>query len=155
MTAADAPTSRDALYDSLRTRWAESEAAVTRAAASFGAPAYAGWTVGDVFRHITDAAHRTASDIRAMLASDQFTPPADRNATGIAKFSALDAKMLPIEMDTAHGVAWMYIQRFGDKDLARTYNVMGSDMTLGQVLELYADHEAQHVADALRFAGIS
>ncbi len=153
---ADAPVSRDALFASLRTQWAESEAAVTRAAANFEAPGYEGWTVGDAFRHIVDSAHNTASDIRAMLASGEFTPPADeRNAKGIAKFKALDAKMLPIEMDTAHGVVWMYIQRFSEEDLTKTYKVLGSDMSLGQLLWLYLQHETQHVADALKSAGVS
>ena len=153
---ADAPVSRDALFASLRTQWAESEAAVTRAAANFEAPGYEGWTVGDAFRHIVDTSHNTASLIRAMLASGEFIPLGDeRNAAGVAKFKALDAKMLPIEMDTAHGVVWMYIQRFSDEDLAKTYKVMGSDISLGQLLSLLLQHEAQHVADALESAGVS
>ena len=91
-----------------------------------------------------------------MLATGEFPPPDDeRNAAGVEKFKALDYKMLRMELNTAHGVVWMYIQRFSDEDLAQKYNVMGTEMSLGAVLGLLAQHEGQHVTKALEAAGLS
>ena len=70
-----------------------------------------------------------------------------RRAFGIERFAALDGKMIPIELETAHGVIWMYIQRFSDEDLAQTFAIGDSEITLAGFLQMLAGHEASHVAD--------
>ena len=62
--------------------------------------------------------------------------------------------MLRIELNTAHGVIWMYIQRFSDEDLAQEFSLGGNSFSLGTVLSLLTQHEAQHVTEALEAAGL-
>ena len=62
--------------------------------------------------------------------------------------------MLRIALNTAHGVVWIYIQRFSDEDLARRYKMGDGDIGLGELLGLLGQHETWHVADALKAAGV-
>lgn len=153
--AADAAVSREALFQSILEQWQRTEDAMGAVGAQFDAPAYESWTVGDVFRHITASSHDTSSEIRAMLATGEFPIPDDAaSAAGIEKFASLDYKMLRIELNTAHGVVWMYIQRFSDEDLAQEYSIAGNNIALGALLGLLAQHEGQHVTEALEAAGV-
>ncbi len=153
--AADAAVTRETLFRTLREQWQATEDAIAAAGARFNTPAYEGWTVGDIFRHITSTSHITPADIRAMIASGEHVlTTAEENEAGIEKFRSLDYKMLRIELNTAHGVVWMYIQRFSDEDLAQTYAIEGSEIGLGELLGLLGQHESWHVADALKAAGV-
>ena len=145
------PLSRQELFSELRAQWLSTEEAAKEAQDKATTEVYKdGYTVGDVFRHITDSAHNTASDIRAMISTGTFNLEGidDRRAYGIERFAALDGKMIPIELETAHGVIWMYIQRFSDEDLAKTYGIGDGEVTLQGFLQMLAGHEASHVADA-------
>ena len=156
--AAETAMTRDDLFQNLAKQWQATEDAIAALGDHFDRTAHGGWTVGDVFRHVTSTAHDTSADLRAMIATGSFPLPEDddgANAVGIARFAALDHKMLRIELNTAHGVVWMYVQRFSDEDLARSYDLAGNSFTLGETLGLIAQHEAQHVADALQAAGLS
>jgi hypothetical protein len=131
--ATDTPISRQELFAELRAQWLSTEEAAKEAQDQATTEVYKdGYTVGDVFRHITDSAHNTASDIRAMISTGTFNLEGidDRRAYGIERFAALDGKMIPIELETAHGVIWMYIQRFSDEDLAKTYGIGDGEVTL-------------------------
>ena len=152
---ADAAVTREALFRTVGEQWQATEDAIAAVGAQFNTPAYEQWTVGDIFRHITASSHDAASQIRALLASGEFPFAGDEgNAAGVEKFQSLDYKMLRIELNTAHGVVWMYIQRFSDEDLAQTHSLMGTEMSLGQIIGLLAQHEDGHVADALKAAGV-
>ena len=70
-----------------------------------------------------------------------------RRAFGIERFAALDGKMIPIELETAHGIVWMYIQRFSEEDFAQTYGIGDAEIALAGFLQMLAGHEASHVAD--------
>ena len=156
--AAETAVTRDDLFRTLAEQWQKTEDAIAAVGDRFDRAAHGGWTVGDVFRHITSTTHDASADVRAMIATGSFPIPADddaANAAGIARFAALDHKMLRIELNTAHGVVWMYVQRFSDEDLARSYDLAGTSFTLGETLGLLAQHEGQHVADALAAAGLS
>ena len=152
---ADAGITREALFQTLREQWQASEGAIAAAGERFDRPAYEGWTVGDLFRHITSIAHDTAAHVRAMIASGEHVlTTAEENEAGVEKFRSLDAAMLRIELNTAHGVVWMYIQRFSDDDLAQTYAMTDTRIALGELLALLGQHEGWHVADALKAAGV-
>ena len=76
-------------------------------------------TVGDVFRHLTAAsqhhvlAHpRITGDGRASLPGDDDGSSRCREVR-VARLQDADGSAEP-----AHGVVWMYIQRFSDEDLA-------------------------------------
>ena len=152
------PPSREALHAALREQWQTTEDAVAALAARFDAPAHddGGWTVGDLFRHLTANAHNYPARIRTALADGAWTFGSDAgNAIGVAKFRALDAGMLRIELNTAHGVAWMYVQRFTDADLARAFpRPNGDPWTLDRIIRQLALHEAWHVGEALSAAGV-
>ena len=156
--ADDGPPSREALHAALREQWQTTEDAVAALETHFDAPAHGdgGWTVGDLFRHLTANAHNYPARIRTALADGAWTFGTDEgNALGVARFRALDAKMLRIELNTAHGVDWMYVQRFTDADLARAFpRPNGDPWTLDRIIRQLACHEAWHVAEALEAAGL-
>tara|TARA_Y100000588_G_scaffold311834_3_gene338143 strand:- start:406 stop:927 length:522 start_codon:yes stop_codon:yes gene_type:complete len=158
MMAAEAPVSREALFQTICEHWQRTEDAMAAVGDQFEKKAHEGWSVGDIFRHITALSHDTSSHVRAMIASGEFpVDPANNqeaNQVGIDKFASLDYKMLRIELNTAHGVVWMYIQRFSDDDLAQEYSIAGNSFSLGGILGLLAQHEAQHVTEALAAAGV-
>ena len=153
---ADEPSiTRETLFPALREQWQRTEDAVAAVGHRFDEPAHDGWTVGDVFRHLTATAHDTAANVRAMLADGGLSFDIDaRNAEGVEKLRALDHRMLRIELNTAHGVVWMYVQRFTDDDFARTCSLWGNEVALGLELAFLAGHERDHVAAALAAAGV-
>ncbi len=146
---------RDTLFQALLQQWQATEDAIAAAGAHFEEAGYEGWSVGDIFRHITSIAHDTAAQVREMIATGEHvlsTP--EENMAGVERFRTLDYKMLRIELNTAHGVVWMYIQRFSDEDLAQRYAMGDGDIGLGELLGLLGQHETWHVADALKAAGV-
>ncbi len=153
---ADSPAiTREALFQALCEQWQQTEDAIAAVGEHFDKPAHNGWTVGDIFRHLTAISHGESAAVRAMLATGEYVITGDEvNESEVEKYRSLDYKMLRIEMNTAHGVVWMYVQRFSDDDLAQTYKLMGNDWTLRQVLGVVARHEADHVAVALEAAGV-
>ena len=152
--AADAAVTREALFQSMCEAWQRTEDAIGALGDHFDKPAYEGWSVGDVIRHVTATSHDTSARVRAMLASGEFPADPSVNQGGVDKFASLDYKMLRIELNTAHGVVWMYVQRFSDEDLAQEYSIGGNAFSLGAILGLLAQHEAQHVTEALEAAGL-
>ena len=152
----DEAITRETLFPALREQWQRTEDAVAAVRHRFDEPAHDGWSVGDVFRHLTSTAHDTAANARAMIADGGLSFDIDAvNAAGVERLRALDARMLRIELNTAHGVVWMYVQRFSDDDLARTYSLWGNEVPLGLELAFLAGHERDHVAVALAAAGLS
>ena len=146
---------REALFQQVCECWQQTEDAIAALGEHFETQANDGWTVGDVFRHLTAASHIMSSRIRALLATGELPFPGDGgNAVGVAKFASLDYKMLRIELNTAHGVVWMYIQRFSDEDLAHTFTLFGEEKTLGQIIRDRVLHEAWHVKEALEATGL-
>ena len=152
--AVDAAVTREGLFQTICEHWQRTEDALGAAGDHFGKTAHEGWTVGDIFRHITATSHDLSANVRAMLATGDFPADPSGNQDGVDKFASLDYKMLRIELNTAHGVVWMYIQRFSDEDLAQEYSIGGNAFSLGAILGLLGQHEAQHVTEALAAAGL-
>ncbi len=151
----DEAITRDTLFPALREQWQRTEDAIAALADHFDKPAHDGWTVGDLCRHLTSTSHDTPANVRAMLADGGLSFDIDAvNAAGVERLRALDAKMLRIELNTAHGVVWMYVQRFTDEDLTRTCSLWGNEVSLGLELAFLAGHERDHVAAALAAAGV-
>ena len=146
---------REGLFREVCECWQRTEDAIAALGEHFDTQANDGWTVGDLFRHLTAASHIMSGRIRALLATGELPFPGDEgNAAGVAKFASLDDKMLRIELNTAHGVVWMYIQRFRDEDLAQTFTIFGEEHTLGEVIRQRVLHEAWHVQEALEATGL-
>ncbi len=146
---------RAALFQEVCECWQRTEDAIAALGGHFETQANDSWTVGDVFRHLTAASHVMSGRIRALLATGELPFPGDDgNAVGVAKFASLDYKMLRIELNTAHGVVWMYIQRFSDEDLVQPFTIFGEEHTLGEVVRARVLHEAGHVNEALEAAGL-
>ena len=146
---------REGLFGEVCEHWQRTEDAIAALGAHFGTPCAGDWTIGDTFRHLTAASHIMSGRIRALLATGELPFPGDEgNAEGVAKFASLDDKMLRIELNTAHGVVWMYLQRFSDEDLSQPFTIFGEEHTLGQVIRQRVLHEAGHVNEALEAAGL-
>ena len=146
---------RETLFQEICEVWQRTEDAVAALGEHFETPAGGDWTVGDVFRHLTAASHIMSGRIRALLATGDLPFPGDSgNAEGVEKFRSLDYKMLRIELNTAHGVVWMYIQRFSEEELAQTFTIFDQENTLGEVIRHRVLHELSHVDEALAAAGL-
>ncbi len=149
-------TTREALFQEVCEVWQRTEDAIAALGEHFETPCAGDWTIGDAFRHLTAASHIMSGRIRALLATGELPFPGDSgNAEGVEKFRSLDYKMLRIELNTAHGVVWMYIQRFSDEDLAQTFTIFDEKHTLGEVIQARVLHETWHVNEALEAAGLS
>ena len=146
---------REALFQEVCEVWQRTEDAIAALGERFEAPCSGDWTVGDAFRHLTAARHIMSRRIRALLATGELPFPGDSgNAEGVEKFRSLDYKMLRIELNTAHGVVWMYIQRFSDEDLAQTFTIFDEEHALGEVIQQRVLHETWHVNEALEALGL-
>jgi hypothetical protein len=146
---------REALFQEICQIWQRTEDAIAALGEHFEAPCSGDWTIGDAFRHLTAASHIMPGRIRALLATGELPFPGDDgNAEWVEKFRALDDKMLRIELNTAHGVVWMYIQRFSDEDLAQTFTIFDEEHTLAQVIRQRVLHETWHVNEALEALGL-
>ncbi|MDE2668480.1 MAG: DinB family protein [Chloroflexota bacterium] len=146
---------REALFQEVCEVWQRTEDAIAALGEHFEAPCSGDWTVGDAFRHLTAASHIMSGRIRALLVTGELPFPGDSgNAEGVEKFRSLDYKMLRIELNTAHGVVWMYIQRFSDEDLAQTFTIFDEEHTLGEVIQARVLHETGHVNEALEALGL-
>ena len=146
---------REALFQEVCEVWQRTEDAIAALGEHFEAPCSGDWTIGDAFRHLTAASHIMSGRVRALLATGELPFPGDSgNAEGVEKFRSLDYKMLRIELNTAHGVVWMYIQRFSDEDLAQTFTIFDEEHTLGEVIQQRVLHETWHVNEALEALGL-
>jgi len=146
---------REALFQEVCEVWQRTEDAIAALGEHFEKPCAGDWTVGDAFRHLTAASHIMSGRIRALLTTGELPFPGDSgNADGVEKFQSLDYKMLRIELNTAHGVVWMYIQRFSDEDLAQTFTIFDEEHTLGEVIQQRVLHETWHVNEALEALGL-
>ncbi|MFN0096029.1 MAG: DinB family protein [Dehalococcoidia bacterium] len=150
------------LIAAAKDQWMKSEAAIAQAAkGNFdGAPAGGGWSASDTFRHIIDSAHRTPEMMEGLVKTGSlgnFLETLDGvNAEGIESFKTLKARMLPIELNTAHGIVWMAMQKLTAGDLAKKINFQGNEMALGDMLEfVLIGHEKSHVEAALKTAGVA
>ena len=155
MADGEAMTRGDAVPDALRAEWQNTEDAIAAAGAHFEEAGYEGWTWE------TSSATSPASPTTrpAQHAGDDrhgehvlSTP--EENMAGVERFRTLDYKMLRIELNTAHGVVWMYIQRFSDEDLAQRYKMGTATSGWASSSRLLGQHETWHVADALKAAGV-
>ncbi len=64
--------------------------------------------------------------------------------------------MLPVEMNTAHGIDWMALQALTDKQLEQSVHFSGNDVKLGDLLPMFLImHEQMHVEQALAAAGVA
>ena len=122
---------REALFQQVCECWQRTEDAIAALGEHFETQANAGWTVGDVFRHLTAASHIMSGRIRALLATGELPFPGDDgNAVGVEKFASLDYKMLRIELNTVAG-------QLSDEDLAQRFTIFArihagrSDSTAG------------------------
>ena len=146
---------REALFQEICGIWQRTEDAVAALGEHFEAPCSGDWPIGDAFRHLTAASHIMSGRIRALLATGELPFPGDDgNAEWVEKFRALDDKMLRIELNTAHGVVWMYIQRFSDEDLTQTFTIFDEEHTLAEVIQQRVLHETWHVNEALEALGL-
>ena len=150
------PITRESLFEALCEQWQYTEDAIAAVGEHFDKAAHNGWTVGDIFRHLTAISHGESAAVRAMLATGEYVITGDEvNEAEVEKFRSLDYKMLRIELNTAHGVVWMYIQRFSNEDLAQTFTIFDEEHTLGDMIQQRVLHETWHVNEALEALGLA
>ena len=146
------------LIAACKQQWTKTEAAIAKAAkGNFDAqPADGGWSAGDNFRHIIDVAHKLPDGLDEFVKLGELKSLQPGDEVGIKAFAVLNARMLPIELNTAHGILWMALQKLTDKDLEKEVSIMGGTHKLGDVAQmLLMGHEVGHVEQALKAAGVA
>ena len=156
--ATAAPISKASLIADARKQWTHSEASVAKAAkGNFEAtPASGEWSAGNCYRHLIDTMHKMPDAIDQLVKAQPLTALSAGDEVGIKSFATLNAKMLPIELNTAHGIVWMALQKLTDRDLEKQVALGDHKMTLGAALQVFLiGHEQSHVEQALKSAGVS
>ena len=146
------------LIAAAKQQWTKTEASVGKAAkGNFDAkPADGGWSASEIFRHVIDTAHKGPEAIEELLKAGELKSLQPGDEAGIKNFAALNAKMIPVELNTAHGIVWMALQKLKDADLEKEVSIMGGTHKFGDVTQmLLIGHEQGHVEQALKAAGVA
>ena len=146
------------LIAAAKAQWATTEASVAAAAkGNFDAkPGGAEWSAAEYYRHVVDVVHKTPEAIEQLKHGQPLTALASGDPQGLEDFKTLTAKMLPVELNTAHGIVWMALQKLTDADLEKSMEMGGRTFTLGGFLEIIlVGHEQQHIEDAAKAAGVA
>ncbi len=146
------------LIAAAKLQWTKSEASIGKAArGNFDAqPADGGWSAADIYRHMVDTAHKLPEGMQALIKEGNLGSLQPGDEEGIKNFASLNARMLPVEMNTAHGIDWMALQTLTDKQLEQSVNFNGNDIKLGDLLPMFLImHEQMHVEQALAAAGVA
>jgi hypothetical protein len=141
-----------------RAQWAETEASIAKAAGGNfeAAPSDGEWSAGNCYRHLIDILHKLPEAIEDLKAGRGITNMKSGDTDGHAAFAALNAKMLAVEMNTAHGIVWMALQKLTDADLDMDVELGGNKMKLGAFIEMITiGHEKDHIQHAFRSAGVA
>ncbi len=146
------------LIAAAKAQWSITEASVAQAAKGKfedrSAPDQ--WSAGDCYRHIIDTIHKIPEGIEQLVKGEPLTALRPGDPDGIANFKNLNSRMLPVEMNTAHGIVWMALQKLTDADLEKEVALGDNKMSLGALAHiLIIDHEKTHVEQALNAAGAS
>ena len=150
-------TRKTELLAAAKAQWAATEASVAGVAkGKFDtAPASGDWSAADIYRHLIDTAHKTPEGLEQVVKGLPQTALAPGDESGLKDFESLNARMLPVELNTAHGIVWMALQKLTDEDLDKTAEVGGGSFTVAQLLQLILiDHEKGHVEQARAAAGV-
>ena len=143
------------LIAAARAQWPKTEAMVSEAVkGNFDAKPAEGWSARTYVCHLIDTVHRTAQAIDAILHDQPLTMLKMGDEEGAQKFIKLAPQTMPIELNTAHGIMWMALQKVSDADLEKELDLGQMKMTVGQLLEvLCIKHGETHANDALKAAG--
>ncbi len=150
--------SKSDLIAAARAQWAITEASIAQAAKGKFEDASAPdqWSAGDCYRHIIDTMHKIPEAIEQLVHGEPQTALGPGDAEGIATFKTLNSRMLPVELNTAHGIVWMALQKLTDADLEKEVELGGNKMRLGDLAKmLLIGHEQSHMEQALNAAGAS
>ncbi len=144
------------LIAAAKAQWAATEASVAVAAnGNFETAAAGEWPAGDCYRHLIDTMHKIPEAMEQILRGAPMTALRPGDEEGIQDFKSLNARMLPVELNTAHGIVWMALQKLTEPDLDRPMDLGGNAFTVGGLLELVLiGHEAAHAEQALKSAGV-
>lgn len=145
------------LIAAAKTQWTHTEASIAKAAkGNFDAKPADGWSAGDTYRHMVDVVHKLPEGMTDLLTHGELKSLQPGDEVGIAAFASLNARMLPVELNTAHGIVWMALQKLTEADLEKEVSIMGGTHKFGAIAEiLLIGHEQQHVAQALAAAGVA
>lgn len=150
-------TARNALIAEAQAQWAETEASIARAArgAFETRPAAEQWSAGEIYRHIVDTAHKVPEALEQIVRGEAMTALTPGDERGLEDFKHLSARLLAVELNTAHGLLAMALHKLSDADLEKPVEMfMEGTLALGALArQVFIDHEKVHVEQALRAAG--
>ncbi|MFN0148545.1 MAG: DinB family protein [Dehalococcoidia bacterium] len=151
------PISKVDLIARARAQWAETEASIAAVAkGNFDArPSAEEWSAAEIYRHIIDTVHKAPETIEQLVHGQPPAALSPGDPQGLVDFASLNAKMLPIELNTAHGIVWMALQKLAEADLEKSFEAAGRTFTLGEFLNtILVAHEAHHIEQAKKAAGL-
>jgi hypothetical protein len=144
------------LIAAAKDQWTKTEDAVAEAAkGDFEAKLEGQWSAKETFCHVLLNAYAIGQVVDDVLHDRALSvKPGDEKGTEM--FGSLSPKTLRIDLNTAHGTAWMALQKLSDEDLARELTLgPTAKMSFGDLLQLLCvSHEQAHVDQALKAAGL-
>jgi hypothetical protein len=146
------------LIAAAKAQWTQTEASIAKAASGKfnDRPSASEWSAAEIYRHLVDTMHKLPEAMEQLVKDQPMTVLTPGDAQGLEDFKHLHAKLLPIELNTAHGIVWMALQKLTDADLSKKVDLGGNPFTLEQLTTLVLiQHEQQHVAQALAAAGVA
>jgi hypothetical protein len=139
------------LIEAAKGQWAKTEEAITAA----GKGKFDG-AAGETIRNLLGFVHNINDAIDEIVNGQPIASLKKGDTDGSTRYKALQPNMLRIEMNTAHGIVWMSIQKFNDESLKQKVNWDGNEVTVADFLEDVAiKYERQEVEKALKAAGVA
>jgi hypothetical protein len=139
------------LIEAARAQWAKTEEAITAA----GKGKFDG-EAATTIRNLLGFVHNINDAIDEIVNGQPITSLKKGDTDGSTRYAALQPNMLRIEMNTAHGIVWMAIQKFNDTSLKQKITWEGQEMTVAEFLEeATIKHEQAEIEKALKAAGVA
>lgn len=139
------------LIEAAKGQWAKTEEAITAA----GKGKFDG-AAGETIRNLLGFVHNINDAIDEIVNGQPITTLKKGDTDGSTRYRALQPNMLRIEMNTAHGIVWMAMQKFNDESLQQKVTWEGTEMTVAQFLEeAVINYERAEIEKALKAAGVA
>ena len=138
-----------------RAQWAITEAAPARLAPHFARPTELDWNVGDVLRHVAMGVANAPSMVAAVVELGRLREdPTAHNDEGVAARADWTPEQIHNALRTGHEALLRVVEQLPDDLFDRRIEAFGNAWFGDLLIGLIAGHERNHVAQALRGAGL-
>ena len=138
-----------------RLQWPRTEEAPARCASSFERPTELDWNVGDVLRHVAMGVANAPGMIAAIVETGRLAEAPDaHNPEGIAERADWTPEQLQNALRSGHERLLRVVEQLPDELFGLRLEAFGYAWFGEKMIALTTGHERNHVAQALRGAGL-